>query len=353
MIAQLKRGYHLLATRPKFRVALQATVSLILIVLLIILAQRSRMLDSLGAISLDAIVNGVALLSVAYMLNSGRWLLLLRNAGVRERLSNLVGLYFIGQFFSLFLPTGAGGDAVRMYDVARRSKMPAQTIMATLQERLFGLAASLLIGLVATLYYLPLVPAQLRIWAVAIQIVGGIGVSLLVYPSLFFGVIRRIWQTHGHRPSLQRIAARPLVVRGIAALGPIAELPPLKPIRFLLLLGLAGLGVLLGIATYYVLGRSLQIEADFLVFCTVVPLVWISRMAPISLNGLGVGEGAFVFLMSLFGAPSGKSLALALAFFALQTGLALFGGLLLAWRMLRGTWSPPRPIAAPAEGEAT
>ncbi len=63
MIAQLKRGYHLLATRPKFRVALQATVSLILIVLLIILAQRSRMLDSLGAISLDAIVNGVALLS--------------------------------------------------------------------------------------------------------------------------------------------------------------------------------------------------------------------------------------------------------------------------------------------------
>jgi hypothetical protein len=62
-------------------------------------------------------------------------------------------------------------------------------------------------------------------------------------------------------------------------------------------------------------------------------------MAPISLNGIGVGEGSFVFLMSMFGVSSEKSLALALAVLGVLTGNALLGGIFLAWRVGRGTWS--------------
>jgi uncharacterized protein (TIRG00374 family) len=345
VIAVLKRGYRFLVTVPAARVVLQAIISLVVLGLLVITAQRTNLVASLRTLQPGMVASAAALLATGYVLNSHRWQLLLRNVGVYEGLGRLAALYFIGQFFSLFLPTSAGGDAVRAYEVARRSQRTTQTIVATLQERLIGLGASLLIGLVATLYYLPLVPAQLRVWVMLIQIIGVTGVALLLYPAPIFAAAGRIWRAQGNRTALRQLVDRPLVARVIGALQPVAALPPLTPLRLARVLAVTITAILLGLGMYYVLGLSLQVQAGFAAFCLVIPLVWIVRMLPVSLNGVGVGEGAFVFLMGLFAVPGGKALALALAVLALQTGCALFGGLLLALRMARGTWvATRRPV---------
>src|SRR5205807_9617058 len=87
---------------------------------------------------------------------------------------------------------------------------------------------------------------------------------------------------------------------------------------------------------------------DLAAWCLVVPLVWVVRMLPVSFNGIGVGEGAFVFLAGLFAVPSDSALALSLTVLGVQTGVALVGGLLLAIRVVRGRrassdTSPPIP----------
>jgi uncharacterized membrane protein YbhN (UPF0104 family) len=320
------------------RVALQALVSLTLIVLLVRAAQQTNLLASFSALDASAILIAACLQIIGFTLNSRRWQLLLSNAGINDRLGTLTALYFIGLFCSLFLPTGTGGDVVRAYDVARRSGRPTQAIIGTLQERLFGLGASLLVGLVATLYYLPIVPPQLRVWILLTQIVGAIGITLLIYPALLFAAADWFWRSYGHRAAPQKFAAHPLIAKSIAAVRPIAQLPPLPVPRLALILGMSIASVLMGIGSYYVLGRSLGIQAGLMVFCLVVPLVWITRMAPISLNGFGLSEGSFVFLIGLFAVPADKALALALAVLGLQTSCALFGGLLLAFRVMRGTW---------------
>jgi Lysylphosphatidylglycerol synthase TM region len=186
---------------------------------------------------------------------------------------------------------------------------------------------------------------QLRIWMVMMQIAGAIGIALLLYPTLLFTMAGWFWRTQGHRPALRSIAERPRVVRVAHALRPIRELPPLRPLRLVLLLGMALTTLLMGIGMYYVLAQSLDIHAGFVAFCLVVPLVWIVRMAPVSLNGIGLGEGAFVFLSGLFAVSADKALVLALACLSIQTGWALFGGLLLALRMLRGSWAGARRTA--------
>jgi len=338
--------------RPWMRVLVQAIVSLALIGMLIVAAQSANLMASFRAIQPSAIVIAAGLQMLAFALNSRRWQLLLANAGIAERLPYLTALYFIGTFCSLFLPTGTGGDVVRAYDVARRSGRPTETIMATLQERLLGLGASLLIGLVAMLYYLPLVPIQLQIWMLIILFGGVSGITLLLYPQLLFVLVGRVWQAQGHRPLLKRITRLRLVAHALVAIRPIGELPPLKTSKLVLLLGMAITAVLMGIAMYYVIGRSMGIQVGLIAFCMVVPLVWIVRMVPISLNGIGVGEGSFVFLMSLFGVPAEKSLALALAVLGVMTGVALLGGALLAWRIGRGTWSNVRHTAAEQSAEA-
>jgi glycosyltransferase 2 family protein len=324
-------------------VLLQSAVSLALIGLLIGLIRRADVMASFRALQPGALALALGLQVVAFVLNSRRWQLLLSNAGINEPLADLTALYFIGHFFSLFLPTGAGGDVVRAYDVGRRSGRFTQAAMATLQERLLGLGASLAIGLAATIYYLPIVPPPLRIWMGVIQIAGAVGIALLLYPALLFAIAGRFRRAYGHRPTLRRAAERPLVARIVRALQPIGELPALRPLRLAILLGMAAAAVLMGIGMYYLIGRSLNISIGFVAFCLVVPLTWIVRMAPVSLNGLGVGEGAFVFLMGWFAVPADKALVLALAFLGLQTCCALFGGLLLALRMARGRWAGARP----------
>jgi hypothetical protein len=103
---------------------------------------------------------------------------------------------------------------------------------------------------------------------------------------------------------------------------------------------------------YYLIGRSMGIGAGFMAFCLVVPMVWIVRMAPISLNGIGVSEGSVVFLIGLFDVPADQALVLALAILGIMTSTALFGGLLLALRIARGTWAGRHGAGLEPIGEA-
>src|SRR5207248_2428677 len=150
------------------------------------------------------------------------------------------------------------------------------------------------------------VPLQLRILLLIIVIVGAAGISLLLYPALLFTIIGMFWRSQGYRPTLQRLAARPLVARLVTAIRPIRDLPPIKLFKLALLLGLAITSMLMGTAIYEVIGQSMGLQVSFMAFCLVVPLVWIVRMLPISLSGVGVGEGAFVFLIGLFAVPADK-----------------------------------------------
>ena len=88
---------------------------------------------------------------------------------------------------------------------------------------------------------------------------------------------------------------------------------------------------------YIVVAHALQMPEDWAVFCLVVPAVWVIKMLPISLNGIGVAEGATVFLLGVFAVPRDKALALSLTVLGLQTVVALGGGLVLVVEMLRST----------------
>jgi len=320
--------------RPAVRILLQAGVSCALLAALFFAARRGDVLASLQALAPGAIAAAIGLQVMACFLNSRRWQILLERVGVRERLGPLTALYLIGQFFSLFLPTSAGGDAVRIYHVARRSGRTGPALLATLQERLLGLGVTLIIGLAATAIYWWSLPLALRVWGTVFQVGGVAAVGLLLYPRPLLATASRLGLLRGERPALVRLRA------GLRSL---ANVPALKPSQLLALLALAGAAVLITIGSYRVLAGALGVDASFTVLCLVIPLVWLVRMLPISLNGLGVGEGAFVFLMGLFAVPTDKALALALALLGLQTAVGLIGGLLMVLRLAAGTRRNARP----------
>lgn len=320
--------------RPWLRIGLQALVSVALIGLLVWAAQAAAVGDSLRQLQPGPLALSAALMIVAFLINGRRWQLLLRHIGIEEPLPRLIALYFIGSFFSLFLPGNASGDAVRAYDVGRRNGRYVEALVATLQERILGLGASLFIGLVATLCYLDLVPAEMRLGVLALEVGGTLGAVTLLYPGPLLRLARRLWPAHSRASFTQR----PLVARLREKLRPLLEVPPMTLPQLARLVALSLVPVLLGIGMYHVLARGLDIPTSYLAVCFVVPLVWIVRLLPLSLNGIGVGEGAFVYLMGLLAVPRGQALVLALAVLAVQSAVTLIGGVLLLARTLRGTW---------------
>src|SRR5262249_25967602 len=151
-----------------------------------------------------------------------------------------------------------------------------------------------------------------------VQLAGAAGVLALLYPRPLLALASR-WRPADDSPWMRRLTARPLGQRLLAAGRSLRDLPPLGPGRCLPGVGLAAAANLLGVAAFVVVDRSLGLGLTFSAYCLVVPLVWVVRMLPVSLNGIGVGEGAFVYLVGLFAAPADKGLALALTLLGLQT----------------------------------
>ncbi|MGH7215443.1 MAG: lysylphosphatidylglycerol synthase transmembrane domain-containing protein, partial [Tepidisphaeraceae bacterium] len=311
------------------------------VVLLVWLFRKYEVKDKLLAIRPADLVLAGAMILLACAVNTLRWQLLLRNVGIVRNWGGLFVLYLIGLFFTSFLPTGTGGDAVRIFDVARRSGKTAGAIVATLQERFFGMGTSMLIGLVATLFYWARLPENVRWWILLALAAGPAGVLVLLYPGPWVRAARD-WLGISYQ-------SKGIVGRVMRLLKPMLELPSLAPGRLLAVASVTAAGVVVSIGVYPVIGRSLNFPVAPGGWLLVIPLVWVIKMVPITLGGAGVGELAVVGLLSqIFQAPTGNATAIAFAFLALQYCVAMFGGLLLAIKMLTGTWVPVREEAIEA-----
>src|SRR5262249_39607844 len=139
----------------------------------------------------------------------------------------------------------------------------------------------------------------------------------------------------------RRLAEASWAARPRELLHSVRELPPLGPSVVVPLLVLALTSFGLNALMYQVLGSELGLRGGLAAWCLVVPLGGVVRMLRVSFNGIGVGEGAFVFLAGLFGVPSDSALALSLTILGVQASVALVGGLLLAIRVLRGRRASP------------
>lgn len=321
------------AKRTPWRLLAQLAVSAALIALLIALARNSDLAAGLRGIDATAVLLAVGVLILSACLSSWRWQRLLAAGGTVEGLPRLIGLYFSGMFCSLFLPSSVGGDALRIVELSRRGWSTLRVALATFQERLIGLMVTMLIGLAATLAYLDLLPSAFSVSVIALQLGALVAVAVLLNPARLFGVAARLGRHRLLPARLRALEKSPRFQRLAERLRPLREMPPL-PWRDLVPISVvAAVSFLFYTAMCPILGSRIGIDLSMGAYCLVVPLVWIVRLLPVSFNGVGVGEGAFVFLTGLFGVPAGKALALALALLAVQTLVALFGGVVLLGRI--------------------
>lgn len=247
-----------------------------------------------------------------------RWRLFLADKGVHFKFRQAVTGYFIGSFYNVFLPGVTGGDAVRAgYCVARTKCSVGTAVASVIVERITGVLA-LITFLASVMVLRPAIFEQIRIQinlADLLPLVLATGVLALLVATAAIWVQRRKLITSRDGFFL-RLWTR---IRGLGTIRP-------RTLMLMIFCSLAFQGI--RIIGMVMLARAIGISVPAYVFFAVAPLVYFTTMLPISLGGLGLREGTFVYLLSLFGVHSSSAIMLALLIYLNQVILAVSGGVI-------------------------
>src|SRR3970040_3035733 len=99
-----------------------------------------------------------------------------------------------------------------------------------------------------------------------------------------------------------------------------------EPVVLLKAFGVSFIIQFMSITIFYLISKGLDMTVSIGYFFLFVPIAVTISMIPISLSGLGLREGAFVYLFTKVGATDAQALTVSLVYFAAMVLLGLIGG---------------------------
>jgi uncharacterized protein (TIRG00374 family) len=271
------------------------------------------------------IAAAVLLVIVDRALMAYRWLVLLCpiDADQRPAFGAVMRVFFVSTFLGTFLPASVGGDIVRAYGLAQLRVATGPAVASVIMDRLLGVLSIVLVG-VAGLLLAPrgsLASTRAIVISLTVASAACMAGALVVFSERVATMAHRVLMQLP-MAALRRLASElTQATRAYARFH--AELANV-------LAGSIGVQVL-RVLQAYCLGRALGIEASPAVYFAFVPLILLLMLLPVSVNGIGTSQMAFVWFFAAVGVPSAASLALSVLFLALGVIGNLPGGFLYAF----------------------
>jgi len=263
------------------------------------------------------------MMMLGVVIRAWRWKILLDAIGVRVPLGELTAIYFIGFLFNNLLPSGLGGDAMRMVELNRHSERGSDAVTSVLVDRFLGLSALQAIALLALPYDWGSIPSAVAYFTVLIFVGGLAGGLLLINQRLYltlrerWGLFRRITQIKMIGNLFESFQRYPLPALGKSYL-----------VSLLFNLSLITMNVFIGLA--------LGAQATLAQYAVFVPITSLVLVIPISFAGLGVREEAYRQLFGQVGVPPEIAVAMSLmVYFLGNICTGIIGGIIYLIRSAR------------------
>jgi len=231
-----------------------------------------------------------------------RWRMLMRPLMPVRSFKGLLGIYCIGLFFNLTFPTVVGGDVVKIFYVGKHSNSYSQSFAATFLDRDVGMLAMMIIACIALLIHpvsVPGVAVDIIVWGAFAAFI--IGNTCLFNPRFRRAACRLLKQIR-----LSKFAQK--MERVSTVLHIIGE----KKWTLLVSLLISFINQFFAISSVWVTAIALRLEIPFSYFLIFVPVITLISMIPVSLNGMGLREYAFMSLFTAIGVSSESCFALGL-----------------------------------------
>jgi uncharacterized membrane protein YbhN (UPF0104 family) len=268
---------------------------------------------SLAQHVLTARVEWILLAFLGYLagqvLSAYKWQLLARPLGFQHPLHRFIVYYFAGMYLNLFSPSTVLGDMSRGVLLATPRGDLGPALQSVLADRVSGVVMLLWVCAAGVLLAGPTVlPIFVSYAMLLCPLLTGIVwwalPSLLAWPHVPFGQLRQ-W--------IARLVAPywtdgPLVRRVCT----------LSVLFHLMQLGLQALLV-----------HALGLVVPWWYLFLVVPVITLLSFLPVSVSGLGVREGGYVFFLVPLGIGTDEALAFSLLWTIIMMAAGLIGGIML------------------------
>jgi glycosyltransferase 2 family protein len=243
----------------------------------------------------------VVLYVAGQVMSAYRWQLVAALVHVEGRFSETLAYYFVGLFTNLFVPGLVGGDAARTIYLGRKHQRMGEAVASVVADRGIGLIALFWLAAAMALANRSALPAG------------------VIRPTIVVGAV-----------ALAGYFAAPLVARLVHVLprrlrraGGIV-LPYLHRPAALIPAILLSLALQISLAIcQWMLARGLGLDVPITLFLLIVPIANVFASLPVTLNGLGVRETAYLLLFGMAGVGHNDAIALGLLWFA----ATMLGGL--------------------------
>ena len=193
----------------------------------------------------------------------------------------LVSLFYIGFFFSNFLPTNFGGDVVKIFKLSQTTGQPVEAASSVFMDRASSTFALLLIAIVPAIIELRMLGARVSAAILSLFIIA----TIMIVLGSNAGFVRCLSKL----PLLRR---DPMKLRRHArnfyfSLHDFRH----KKAALAAMMAISLVYQIVQIFSIYFLALSLGIQLSVLYYFIFIPVIMTVSMIPISLNGLGVREG--------------------------------------------------------------
>lgn len=254
---------------------------------------------------------GVVLVSIV------RWHLLLEVAGAAVGWGRTAQLAVAGLFFNSVLPGVMGGDVMRAFWAARDAPQarPA-AVVSILLERVLGLTATVLLGAALILPHWKKLNQHPVTHAGALAFVTVAGLLLVILAVLATPFSTRLLGAN-HSFGWRKAASEGAKACHVCLTHPVGAGAGL-------LLSLISQGLL--VTLFFTVAEAMALPADFGQLASVLPMVAMVTVLPITWNGLGLREAAFVTFLGVYGVPAAQAVAISLTAF----------GVILLWNLVGG-----------------
>jgi glycosyltransferase 2 family protein len=287
----------------------------------------SRTLDVLADVDPWYFLAAVALMIVTVWPMALRWQWLLRAKGIDDSMSWLIRAYFVSYAAGQILPTSIGGDAVRIFETARRHPGKGGPAAASvLLERALGGAATLALAAVGFALAVGKYDVGAYLWLELFFVIGTVIAGVLIFSPRAGRMLAK------GRPLLAPFKLDRLAGELWSALHSYRQNAGLLLGVFVLTVAVQAFRVL----AIWCSGKAVGIDVSPRVYYVMGPLLFVVMLVPFTINGLAVREAFFVSFLGNVGVGADEAFAAGFLFVLVTIALSIPGAVILLWEGVRG-----------------
>jgi uncharacterized protein (TIRG00374 family) len=218
------------------------------------------------------------------------------------------------------LPTEVGGDIIKSYKVGKISGKQVKSFAAVVMDRFTGLLAVVFYAIIGLMLN----------WSIAKEL----NLTYLIIGSaLIMGIVIGLVANKKFAKFIQKIIPFNFLSKIKSKLKQLYEAFYLyreKLTVFLKSIIISLIFQMYLIWLIMILMKSISLDFSFLELILILPAITLICLIPISINSIGIREGAFVFFFTFIGITSSEALALALLYRFATILFGSVGGILYA-----------------------